>query len=159
MAQRLNKPVFKVVGNEALLNMAVWLDENPGKNLKKFPSFPKICRGQYYDAMLTHIKNAKKLDKSQWPAHIVKRQKYWVELDKELLEQIKECISVKAAALGLKPQLLITRARLEAIARSMPKTKSQLALIADLMDWQKELVSEDILEIISKFHFKDQTEQ
>ena len=151
VARELNRPVFKITGNDVLLNMAIWLDANPGKNPKKFSSFPKMCRGRHYDSMLEHIKAAKKLEKSKWPSHIIKRQKYWVEVDKELLEQIKDCVNTKAEQLGLKPQLLVTRARLEAIARSMPKTTSQLAAIADLMEWQKELVAEDMLGVLAKF--------
>ncbi len=151
IARDLNRPVFKVTGNEVLLNMAIWLDANPGKNPKKFSAFPKMCRGRYYDSMLEHIKIAKKLEKSKWPSHIIKRLKFWVEPDRDLLEQIKDCVNAKAETLGLKPQLLVTRAKLEAIARSMPKTTSQLAAIADLMDWQKELVAEDMLGVIAKF--------
>lgn len=151
IAKGLNRPPFKITGNEVLLNMSIWLDANPGKNPKKFSDFPKMCRGISYDSMLEHITAAKKLEKSKWPSHIIRRQKYWVEPDKELLEQLRNCVNAKAAELELKPQLLITRAKLEAIARSMPKTTSQLAVMADLMDWQKELVAEDMLEVVAKF--------
>ena len=149
LAKSLNKPAFKIMNNDCLLKFSNWLAANPGKNPKKYNSLPKNCRGESYEKLTEHLKIARKLPKEQWPQHIIRRQNFWVEPDGDLVDKIKDSVSRKAEELGIKPQLILTRAKIEAIARSMPTSTSQVATIADLMDWQKELIAQDVMEIIT----------
>ncbi|MFI4911448.1 MAG: ribonuclease D [Sedimentisphaeraceae bacterium JB056] len=148
IAKNQNRPVFKICGNDVILKLSLWIDANPGKNPKKFNSLPKSCRGKSYELLCEYIKNARKLEKSEWPSHVIRRQSFWVEPDKELIDKIREYVRSIAEDLGIKPQLLLTRAKMEAVARSMPRSESQIAVIADLMAWQKNIIAPAILDIL-----------
>jgi ribonuclease D len=149
LAKSVDKPVFKIMGNDSLLKFAGWLAANPGKNPKKFNSLPKICRGKSFEKLSEHIKTARKLDKNLWPVHTIKRQNFRVEPDKELVEDIKNCVNDKAQKLGIKPQLILTRAKMEAIAVRKPKSTTEIASAAELMEWQKEIIAPDIMSILA----------
>jgi ribonuclease D len=151
IAEKLDRPVFKIVGNDVLIRLSMWLEDNPGKNPKKFNRLPKICRGSNFDMLCDYIKSARKLEKDKWPSHKIKRQKFWVEPDKQLIEIIRDFIKEKAETLNLKPQLLLTRAQIEAITRAEPKSVSQIAVVADLMDWQKRLFASELLGILAEY--------
>ncbi len=151
LAKRLNKPPFKIMGNDKLISLSMWLHQNPRKNPKKFNSLPKMCRGKNYDRLLQYIEQARGVPRSQLPPHKVKKYKNWVEVDKSLLEQIQQRVRDKADRLGIKPQLILTRAKMEAVIRAMPKTRSEIASIADLMSWQENLIAEDLLEILASY--------
>lgn len=150
VAKQANKPVFKISSNDFLLNMAQWLEANPEGEPRSFPQLNKYCKGKNLASLLEMISQAKRLPKEQYPQPIERSKKYFQYPDKQLVEQLREAVMLKAEGLKIKPQLIVSRAKIEAIARNLPTDLATLIAVGDLMNWQAALVGEELLAILTE---------
>ena len=128
-AERLDRPAFKVTGNDTLLQLASELGAGGSYEA------PKYLRDGQRRRLVDAISLTEKLPRSEWP---VKKRRVGggVRLDNE--DEFKRLRAERdkvAEQLGLDPSLLATRAILESLSVHPKDAESTL------MEWQYELLS------------------
>lgn len=136
-------PPFKVLGNQPLIALALWLHRHPGLDATRGPKLPRTCRGERLKNLLRAIGEARELSPGQWPFP-PKRQPPppSVPGENERYEKLREQVVRKARELGLVPSVLAPQAALRAIARENPDTVEEIMAAAGLTGWQARLLAE-----------------
>jgi ribonuclease D len=126
-AERLDRPAFKVLNNEPLLQMA--MDFQNGAEPQLPPRFPPPARRRFHQA----LEAAAKLPPDQWPKRLLrKRTSRHPEAEKRF-DHLKGHRDRLADAMNLDGSLIASRAVLEEIAQNI-ETHQQL------LPWQQELL-------------------
>ena len=126
-AERLDRPPFKVMNNEPLLQMA--LDFQDGAAPELPPRFPPPARRRFQKA----LESAARLPPEQWPKRLPrKRTTRHPEADKRF-DHLKGHRDRLADAMNLDGALIASRSVLEEIARNIESHQQ-------LLPWQQELL-------------------
>ena len=147
-ARRSDRPPFKVLGNEALLELAVWAHAHPAAEAEGFPRLPRNLRGSRLAALSRAIKKGRSLPESAWPGipkSAGKRADASVSLRAGTLREARNSI---AAALAIDPGVLTPNAAVLAIAEAAPRDLHHLREAGGLLPWQAEAVGQAFLEIL-----------
>jgi ribonuclease D len=109
-AERLDRPTFKVIGNQDLLNFAEALQE--GAEVRLPDRYPPPFHRRFYRA----LKEAREVPEADWPKRPARRRHERNPEAEKRFDALKELRDRKGAELDLDPALLGSRAVLEAIA-------------------------------------------
>ena len=144
LARTADRPPFKIIGNEAMLDVA---KEKPAKigDLSNIKSVSQYHRTRYGKPLVDIVKHAMEIPEADLPQR--NEPKAWIR-DKELenrINQLKRVRDKKAAELKLDPGLLAPRHVLTAIA-----TTGSLDDIPAMREWQRAVVGEALLAVIKK---------
>lgn len=145
-ARAANKPPFKILGNEPLMDLARWGAAHPGRPIHKGPRLPKHCAGKRFASLERSLGKANGLPKEKWPEPRTRiaAQKNGPSFrhDTEVLKSACHRVSDE---LAIQPSVIAPRAALENIARSRPNSRGAVAECSSLMNWQIDLLHDDIL--------------
>lgn len=147
-AQRADRPTFKILGNEPLLHLAVWADENPTKDLREFPRATRLFHGRRLEALKRAVKSALHLDPDEWPKPPVSRGTRPEPSVVQGMERLRKARNAAAEALNLDPGVLAPNWSLSAIAAASPDSEEELREAGRLLPWQAEAVGETFLEVL-----------
>lgn len=139
LAREADRPPFKIIANDALLEIA---KEKPQKigDLATYKSVSQYHRTRYGKALVDIVKRAMQLSEDELPER--NEPKAWIR-DKALenrINQLKRVRDKKATELKIDPGLLAPRHVLTAIAE-----KETLDEIPAMRDWQRAVVGEALL--------------
>ncbi len=147
-AQRRDKPSFKIMNSEILVDMAKWSSENLGMDIALMPKAPRHVKQEYRDVLNRIIDDAKRMPLPKITnKQGFNRSKSWTEASKKCFDLLKEMREKMASELKLQPSLLATNAALEFISLAAPKDQQALKSLDCLMPWQIELMGEDFLKV------------
>ncbi|MEW5795240.1 MAG: HRDC domain-containing protein [Candidatus Zixiibacteriota bacterium] len=138
-AQRADLPPFKIMGNQLIIDLALWASQDRGHQLLPQPKLPRTCEGARLQRLEGAIRHARRMREPKWPFYRVGANQVRPEYGPELETLREECARI-AAQLGVEPSLVASRKQLEAIALARPTTPSTLQKAGQLMDWQTELL-------------------
>lgn len=144
-AESVDLPPFKVLGNQPLIALAIWLCRHPGLALDRGPKLPRNCRGARRDHLVRAIAEAREIPPELWPAH-PRRQPAPrpVPGEYERYELLRERIAGRARELGLTPSVIAPQRALRAISREEPSTAEEVRQAGELTTWQARLVGEEL---------------
>jgi ribonuclease D len=139
-AQRRDVPAFKVLGNQQLIELAVWADSHPGAVLTAGPKLPRNIRGELLAQLQAAVERAAAISESQWPdlkrSGDAKRARDYIPA----LEALRaECARI-AKSLEIAPSIVAPRAALEAIVLGRVNTVEEIMQRSGLLRWQARLV-------------------
>lgn len=147
-AQKKDRAPFMILSNKPLLDLASaqpqTLEELKKSNLLSPRQFEMYAR----DIVKT-IKNIKTLPKEQWLKYPFTRIKRMTERDMLLAEKLKEMRDVKVRELDMAGSLLLTKAQMNLLAQTRPKTIAELKGLETMRQWQAEFLGAEILEVIA----------
>lgn len=145
-AQSVDKPPFKILGNEQLLALAKWAAAHPNGDVANGPKLPKHCVGTRLAALKGALARARRLPRDKWPDPRV-REHNGVPLPsvKEDVDRLREVSKRIGTELGIEPSIVAPRSALEAIARSRPHSRADMIACSGLMDWQAGLLRDHVL--------------
>jgi ribonuclease D len=138
LARAADRPAFKIIGNEAILDMAKERPVTPG-DLAKIKSVSQYHRNRYGVALLGIIRAAMAIPEEQLPAR--NEPKAWIR-DKALenrINQLKKVRDKVAAELKIEPGVLAPRHVLAAIAET-----GSLDDIPAMRSWQRDVLGEKL---------------
>ena len=150
-ARRRDKPSFKILNSEILIEIAEWVDKNPAADVSLLPNAPRNVKGEHRDILNRLIEEAKSLP----PAVYTEKRKRagekikWGAKENEKLTALKTERERLAKELHLTPSLLATNATLEKLLQKPPQNERELSDRNYLMSWQAELVAEGFLKILN----------
>ncbi len=140
-AQRLNRPPFKIFGNQQIFELIQWAEAHPNEPLDKGPKLPRNINGSLLTTMVEAIARAAAMTPADWPE--LKRHERGAPTSPETVQRataLRSACADVAKALEISPSVLAPRAALEAIARSQPRAVDEIMARGGLLRWQAELI-------------------
>lgn len=149
LARSKDKPPYKILNTDYLLEMSEWAAQNPGKDIIEWPKCPRHLRNEYRDTMNGLLHRASTLPPTpyQYPPKI-KNRVVWTERDSKILADLKVFREAKAKELGIMTSVLSTNAVLEELIIKKPKSIEDMKKIDIVMNWQAEVFGEEVLKIL-----------
>ncbi len=147
VARELDRATFRVAGNEALLEIARQAPRTLDA-LTSIRGVPRGIAGRRGKEILDAVQRGLGVPENELPRF--PRAPRW-ERDPDFDARVTRLRSVREAAanrLALDPGVLISRERLETIARLRPRTMEELLTIPDLRRWQAREIGEGVLEVV-----------
>ncbi len=126
-AERLDRPAFKILNNEPLLEMALAIQN--GQEPKLPPRFPPPARRRFQQA----IDAAARLPPDQWPKRLLRKRTTRHPDTEKRFDQLKVHRDRVATSMNLDGSLIASRATLEEIAQNIDAH-------AQLLPWQRDLL-------------------
>lgn len=140
LARRVNRPTFKVLQNQKILELVEWADAHPGVALDQGPKLPRDIVGSRRRALGHVLDRAATMAESGWPElRRTERSDVLPFNDKELDALRADCARI-ATELGIAPSTLAPKAALENIARTRPRSREEIMACSGLLPWQAGLV-------------------
>ncbi|MCY4489805.1 MAG: hypothetical protein OXF11_22230 [Deltaproteobacteria bacterium] len=140
LARRVNRPIFKVLQNQKILELVEWADTHPGVAPDQGPRLPRDIVGSRRRALGHALDRAAAMAESEWPElRRAARPDVLPFNDKELDALRADCARI-ATELGIAPWTLAPKAALENIARTRPRSEEETMACSGLLRWQTELV-------------------
>jgi ribonuclease D len=147
VAEKKDKPLFKLIGNNSLIKI---VKEKPA-NLRRLEKTKALSRKQiemYGDAVLRAVKNSLMLPAAELPVY--QRRKAPVLPPEVSLraKAIKRWRDSKAKEIGLDPAIICNKTIINSIAIQNPAHLKDLLKIKKMKKWQKKEFGRDIVDIL-----------
>jgi len=143
-ARELDRPPFKVISAETLLEIA----EKRPRTFGDLSGIKGMTPGQiqrYGERMLEAVALAQALPEHDLPRFPRLRREEPSDGSKERLKRLKSWRQQHSSLQGLDPGVLAPNWLLEAVAEAYPASAAELNGIAGMRDWQKRLYGEELL--------------
>ncbi len=147
VSSELDRATFRVVGNEALLEIARRAPRSKD-DLSRIKGMPRAMLENRHKEILSAVREGLAIPEASLPRF--PRAPRW-ERDPDYEARVARLKAVRDQAaldLDLDPGVLCSRDRLEAVARRNPKSLEELAEVKELRDWQREVLGERFLAVL-----------
>jgi ribonuclease D len=144
---RLNRPVYKIIGNKSLLELAQRMPTDMG-HLRGIDGLSPRLIERYGRTLLDTVREGLNIPEAELPQ--IPRQPRRAK-DPGLEDKVKALKKWRqkvAAKYALEPGVLINNAALEALALAKPRSVVDLDEVTVLKNWQKEELGEGLLEVL-----------
>ncbi len=147
-AQRRDCPLYKVLGNKSLLQLAK-LQPVERKKLSAVEGLSPRLIDRYGGKILCAVGLALDLPETDLPVYprVARRMKD-PQVEKRM-NKLKDWRKKVAAQLELDPGVLINNALLDELARKQPRVEQDLGEISLLKNWQRQVLGEGILRTLN----------
>ena len=148
-ARRRDRPSFKIITSETLVEIARWSQGNPSVDVGSWPAAPRNVKGEYREVLNRLLKEAQALP----PLPFVPR-KGGARIEKPSAESQEKMLLLKkerekiSGELKIQPSLLATNAVLEILTLKSPRTRQDLEKLGLLLPWQMEVLAECFLKVL-----------
>jgi ribonuclease D len=144
---RLNKPVYKILGNKPLLELAQRLPKEMA-HLRGIEGFSQRLIERYGRALLDAVRDGMNVAESDLPKFPRQARRAKDPGLEDRLKALKTWRQKESTRYAIEPGVLINNAALEALAMAIPKTKTDLGEIVGLKNWQREELGEGLLKAL-----------
>jgi len=139
-ARRADLPPFKVIGNEAIVALAVWAQAHPRAPLAEGPRLPRHFVGRRLDTLRETLSRALALNPSQWPEPRLRRNEQKPEPGRDF-GKLRHEVAQLAQSLHVPASVVAPRLALEEISRRQPTDVAGIRAAGHLLQWQAELIA------------------
>jgi ribonuclease D len=143
--ERLNRPVYKVMGNKSLLALAQRMPRDRA-NLKGLEGLSPRLIERYGRAVMSAVREGLEMPEAELPKfpRLPRRGAKDPSIE-ERVKTLKKWRQEQAARLALDPGVLINNASLEALAAANPQSAQAFDEVVGLKNWQKKELGESLL--------------
>ena len=148
IARKRDRPLFKILGNQAVMKLAV----SAPRNLSQLQSSAALSLKQtkmYGEHLLARINAAFQIPDHELPKYPRVRGSKPRAAVFRRIQQLKEWRNRQADLLDLDPSIVITKAQLSAVAEQNPTRLADLEKIDVLKTWQKQTFGQEIIDAIA----------
>ena len=146
--RRLDRPVFKIISNSILLEVACLAPEKQSE-LGSVAEMSEKLKARYGQALVKAVRQGLARHRHEWPELPQKTRKVVDTDHDQIIKAFKRWRHQKAIALQLEPGILINNLTLEQVVRARPKTLADLKKVGELKTWQREEFGEELLGVLS----------
>lgn len=146
-AQRRDCPLYKVLGNKVILEIARIMPENR-RTLDKVAGMSPRLGERYGRKLLTGVAAAMVIPEAELPVYPRGERKEKDPLVEKRFNQLKNWRKKAASKLELDPGVLINNATLEELARKKPVDEAGLCQVKLLKNWQRKELGTGILKVL-----------
>ena len=151
-ARRRDRPSFKVMNSETLVEIAQWIHDKPEADAASMPKAPRNLKGEHREAINRVVAAARHSPPVEWAAPAARARAGSEGRKNKLFLALKSDREALAKELKIQPSLLATNAVLEMIISESPRDPAALARLGCLMPWQLDLVGGRFLKAIHAPH-------
>ncbi len=148
-AEKKDRPLFKIMGNDSILKLA---ETRPG-SLEKIMNTEALSQRQldiYGKDLIRVISKAVNIPENMLPVYPRKKASLISEAASKRIEALKIWRDKKAVKLNIDPGLLLNKALINSIGVKKPITKEELEAISDMKNWQRREFGEEIIKILRR---------
>ncbi|HOE64011.1 MAG TPA: HRDC domain-containing protein [Candidatus Sumerlaeota bacterium] len=154
-ARMVDRPPFKIMGNQQLIQLVHWAANNPGAPLSAGPRLPRNFFGARLDALKEAIAKAAQMPPSDWPqVRRGERPPVWEPDCRPLIKSLMIERHRSARALGIEPSFLAPRSALVNIARNRPQTLEEIIQFSGLLRWQATIIEPGVRRCLRRWEKK-----
>ncbi|OQY08170.1 MAG: hypothetical protein B6I22_01505 [Desulfobacteraceae bacterium 4572_123] len=149
IAEKKDRPLFKILGNETLLKMAM----TRPLTIKQLTSMRVLSKRQidmYGRQLLDTIETGLRIPEKNLPVYPRKKPQHVSDLVPARIEVLKKWRNDCAASLELDPGLVCNKSLMTAIAVEHPLIIKDLDTIAEMKNWQRKEFGHEITEVMKK---------
>jgi len=148
--ERLNRPVYKVMGNKSLQALAQRMPRDKA-NLKGIEGLSPRLIERYGRALMAAVREGLETAEAELPKfpRLPRRGGKDPSIE-ERVKTLKKWRQKQAARLELDPGVLINNAALESLAAANPQSAEALDQVAGLKNWQKQELGESLLATLAQ---------
>lgn len=149
LARKRDRPPFKIMGNQAILEMA----RKPPTTRESLSSVPGLSKGQVRtlgSGLIQSIRTALDLPEQALPVYPRKTFRRQGSSLIKRVQALKAWRDRRSALLRLDAPVLMTNAQIQAIAEAVPSRPDDLAGIGIIRRWQQEAFGNEICEITAQ---------
>jgi len=147
-AQRRDSPLYKVLGNKSLLQMAKLKPTGRNKLEAVEGLSPRLIE-RYGGKLLHQVSIALDLPEAELPVYPRGERRQKDPQVEKRMGHLKDWRKKVAAELVLDPGVLINNALLDELARKQPRSEQDLGQIELLKNWQRKVLGEGILRTLN----------
>ncbi len=144
MARKLDRPHFKVLGNNALMVLAREQPDSRSR-IENLESLPLRLMQRYASGILDAVQRGRSLPPLEMEHHRRPSQSY---IDR--LESLKRWRKQAAGKMKVQSDIVLPRDVMESIAKSNPREFSELKKEMDTLPWRFEHFGADIIKLLNK---------
>ncbi len=150
LAKERDKPPFKILNSEYLVQIAKWTDTHPNEDIGQWKEAPRNIRGEHREAVNRLIQNVQTLPPAEYRLpERTKFRKKWTDLESKQLALLKSAREKLALDLKIHASLIATNAVLEALAVAKPKDLDQMKKTDLMLPWQVDVAGEAFLPVFT----------
>ena len=150
VAEKKDKPLFKIIGNNSLMKI---VKEKPA-NLRRLEKTKALSQKQiemYGDAIVRAVNNSLMLPAADQPVYPRRKAPVLPPEVPLRAKAVKRWRDSKAKELGLDPSIVCNKSIINSIAIQNPTYLIDLSKIKEMKKWQKKEFGRDIVAILKKF--------
>ena len=151
LAAQRDRPVFKIISNRALFQLAEAQPESI-EALERSGALSRLQVKRYGRAVLEAVAAARRLPRGRLPAYPRRKGPPSLSNSASLrAKALKKWREEKAARLGiLDVSRLLSKTAIAALAAANPRSTAQLADIEDLRPWQAQEFGDELLQVLQR---------
>ncbi|MFH0802789.1 MAG: HRDC domain-containing protein [bacterium] len=148
-AKKTNRPAFKVVGNQTMVELAAHAAHLPNEEVFKRVNLPRTFAGRRLAELRKVLDEGRDYLPARWPMDKCKGKNHpHRETNPALIERLREIRDLKSRQNLIEPSLLASRAALLEIAARKPRDLETMRALRCLMKWQIGILGEAFLEVL-----------
>ena len=147
IAQKKDKPLFRIFGSRSLLELA---EKKPPtiKQLEKTRALSTKQISMYGRGVVAAIKKALQMEKEDLPVYPRKKSPRIPLVVAGRVKALRDWRDDQAERLGLDPALICTKALISTIAQQKPRKLSDLSAIKEMKNWQRKEFGQEIVRLM-----------
>jgi len=147
IAEKKDRPLFKIIGNDALMKIATGKPVTP-KRLKGLKALSTKQLNMWGNEVIEVVTQALNLPKNQLPVYPRKKAPVLPPAVPRRAKALKKWRNQRATELDIDPGLLCNNALIIAMAIANPTEKKKLEKIQDMKHWQKTKFGNEIVTVL-----------
>lgn len=147
-AQKSNRPPFKVLRNESLLELALKKPLSP-EELEKGKALSRKQIERYGTRLLPEINRTLAIPKEDLLLYPRSGKPDWSSAVRQRIKALKKWRDSRAENLAMEPGILINNALINAFALKNPRSITEMAGIPELKRWQQDHFGQEILAVLT----------
>ncbi|MCP4692306.1 MAG: ribonuclease D [Desulfobacterales bacterium] len=149
LAKRKDRPLFKILGSDALLRIVNARPENL-KQLARSRALSKRQISMYGNGIKDAVARAMNTPREELPVFPRGKAPFFPPIAPDRIKELKAWRDQKADELGIDPGILFNKALLIAVSHKDPRAPEDFEDIDGFKNWQKEAFGEEILRVLKK---------
>jgi ribonuclease D len=149
IAERKDRPLFKVFGTGSLIKIAT-RGPRSVKSLERLGALSPRQVSMYGADIVSAVKKGFKVSPDRLPVYPRQKAPKLPPQVPDRIKTLKDWRDKKAAVLGLEPPMIFTKAQMTAVAIERPRSIEAVKTVPDLKNWQKKEFGREIAEVLKK---------
>lgn len=149
MAEKKDRPLFKVFGNDSLMKIAKAKPVNL-RQLEKSRSLSRKQTRMYGSALVETVRASLEIPKKNLPVYPRKRGPVLSPKVPDRVKALKRWRDAKARSLAIEAGLICNKSLISTIAIQHPRNIKGLEAIEEMKNWQREAFGKEIVTVLRK---------
>ncbi len=149
IAEKKDKPLFKIFGNNSLMRIATTKPVSL-QHLERIKALSRKQTAMYGDIIVDRVREALQIPAEDLPVYPRKKGPVLSPKVPERVKAIKHWRDARAKKLEIDPALICNKSLISVIAIQNPRNTEEIETIKEMKNWQQEAFGKDIVTVLGK---------